>query len=428
VSEPLDERPLAGEAWLRAPASRRVVAALLAGGRPARFVGGCVRDSLIGRADATAEIDIATPEPPERVIELLEAAGIKAVPTGIAHGTVTAVTDHRPFEITTLRRDVSTDGRRAVVAYTDDFTLDAQRRDFTMNAMSADPEGRLFDPFDGRADLQAGRVRFVGEARARILEDHLRILRFFRFHARYGQGEPDPEALAACAEGARLLRKLSGERLHAELLKLLAAPDPLPALRAMAATGVLAELLGPEVALDRLERLLPFEPARDPILRLAALLRPPPAAAQEAARVAQRLRFSNRERERLQALVTLPLPEPGAEEKAIRARIYATGNALHADLLRLALAEWPEKASALLPALALAEWRPPMLPVGGADVLAQGVRPGRAVGRHLAALEAWWIGEDFAPDRAACLARLEELIGAAEAQSSRKPKPGGDRK
>src|ERR671918_1688541 len=225
-----EARPLAGQAWLCAPASRTVLAALEANGCPARFVGGCVRDGLLGLPDTEREIDLATPELPEQVIRLLEAAGLPAIETGRAHGTVTTLADGRRFEITTLRRDVACDGRHAEVAFTDDFRIDAARRDFTINAMSCDGEGRLFDYFGGRPDLSAGRVRFVGPAAQRIAEDFLRILRFFRFLAHYGRLPADAEALQACADAAPQIAKLSGERVQAEMRKLLAAKDPLPAL------------------------------------------------------------------------------------------------------------------------------------------------------------------------------------------------------
>ena len=223
-----DDRPLAGQPWLRAPASREVLAALAAGGRPVRFVGGCVRDGLLGLPDSGGELDLATPEPPERVMRLLEAAGLPAIPTGLAHGTVTTRVGGRQFEITTLRRDIACDGRHAEVAFTDDFRVDAARRDFTINAMSCDLEGRLYDYFDGRADLAAGRVRFVGAAAERIVEDHLRILRFFRFFARYGRPPADPEALRACRAAAPDLQRLSGERLQTEMRKLLKARRSAP--------------------------------------------------------------------------------------------------------------------------------------------------------------------------------------------------------
>ncbi|MEE8534186.1 MAG: CCA tRNA nucleotidyltransferase, partial [Alphaproteobacteria bacterium] len=230
---------------MKAPATRAVVDALTADSAEVRFVGGCVRDAVAGRK--VTDVDIATPDPPETVTRLLEAAGIRVVPTGIAHGTVTAVIRHRHFEITTLRRDVETYGRRAKVAFTDDWTADAARRDFTINALFCDPDGTLYDPFGGIDDLDAGRVRFVGDAVKRIKEDVLRLLRFFRFYAHYGRPPPDAEALAACRAMARALPGLSGERVSAELLRLLAAPDPAAVLALMIEAEVLAFVL-PEVA------------------------------------------------------------------------------------------------------------------------------------------------------------------------------------
>ena len=219
--------------WMSAPETRAVVAALSADGAELRFVGGCVRDALADRP--VTDFDLATPEPPERVVALLQRAGIKAVPTGIEHGTITAVSGGMPFEVTTLREDVETYGRHAKVAFTDDWVADAARRDFTINALSCSPEGLLYDPFDGLKDLEAGRVRFVGDARARIHEDALRLLRFFRFHAHYGRGAPDLDGLAAASDLAPHLAALSGERVRNELLRLLAAPDPVPVVDIMLA-------------------------------------------------------------------------------------------------------------------------------------------------------------------------------------------------
>ncbi|MFT3972407.1 MAG: CCA tRNA nucleotidyltransferase [Amaricoccus sp.] len=233
---------IAGD-WLDAPATRAVCAALTAQGDRALFVGGCVRNALLGRP--VADIDIATDAPPERTITLAEAAGLHPVPTGLAHGTITVVADHRPYEVTTFRRDVETTGRHAVVAFTTDVVEDARRRDFTMNALYADPDGEVVDPLGGLPDLLARRVRFVGDPAERITEDYLRILRFFRIHAWYGDpsGGIDPEGLAACAALQDGLERLSRERVGAETGKLLAADDPAPAVAAMAATGILARLL-----------------------------------------------------------------------------------------------------------------------------------------------------------------------------------------
>src|SRR5919106_349290 len=270
------DQPLAGQPWLSALSSRRVLAALMAEGLPARFVGGCVRDGLLGRDLSGGEIDLASPALPEEVTRLLEAAGLRAIPTGFSHGTVSTVVKDQRFEITTLRQDVATDGRHATVAFTDDFQADAARRDFTINAMSCDQDGRLFDYFGGHADLLAGRVRFVGPAAQRIEEDHLRILRFFRFFAHYGRPPADAEALRACAEAAPRIAHLSGERVQVEMIKLLAAADPLPALGLMGETGVLAQVVPGAPALERLARLLVLAPKADPLLRLSALLRGQP--------------------------------------------------------------------------------------------------------------------------------------------------------
>jgi poly(A) polymerase len=409
-----DDRPLAGQPWLGAPASRQVLAALEVDGRPARFVGGCVRDGLLGLPDAGGELDLATPERPERVLALLEAAGLPAIPTGLAHGTVTTIAGGRPFEITTLRRDVVTHGRRAEVGFTDDFEVDAARRDFTINAMSCDREGRLYDYFGGRADLAAGRVRFVGEAAARIREDYLRILRFFRFFARYGRAGADAEALAACRAAASELRRLSGERIQAEMLKLLEAPDPLPALRLMAKSGVLAEVVFGPVALARLAGLIARAPDGDPLVRLGALLRPPPAAPEAAERVAERWRLSNRDALRLLALTREPLPDLGAAPAAWRRDLHRLGQEPFADLARLAAAEAGARPRpALAQALAEADaWCPQRLPVGGDDLIALGVPPGPRLGALLSVLEAWWVDRDFAPDRAACLAEARRLLAS----------------
>ena len=406
------DRLLAGQPWLRAAASRKVLAALEADGRPARFVGGCVRDGLLGRADDHGELDLATPERPEQVIRLLEAAGLPAIATGVAHGTVTTTANGRRFEITTLRRDVACDGRHAEVAFTDDFRVDAGRRDFTINAMSCDRAGRLYDYFGGRADLAAGRVRFVGEAAARIAEDYLRILRFFRFFAGYGRPPADAEALAACQAAAPELHRLSGERVQAEMLKLLAAPDPAPALQLMIDGGILREVIPGRVALARLARLLGIAPQSDALLRLAALLRPPGAGRRAAAEIAERWRLSNRDADRLLALTEVPLPGLTAAPVARRRDLHRLGPERYADLVRLAAADAAgAPGAALVEALAAAAaWRPQRLPVGGDDVMALGVPAGPQVGALLAALEAWWVEHDFAPDRAACLAEARRLL------------------
>jgi poly(A) polymerase len=403
---------LAPQPWMSAPATEAVIAALTAGGKEVRFVGGCVRDALLGRA--VTDIDIATPDKPPRVIELLEAAGLKAVPTGIDHGTVTAVALHQPFEITTLRHDVETYGRHAKVAFADDWVADAARRDFTFNAMSCSPDGRLYDPFDGAADLRARRVRFVGEAEARIREDVLRLLRFFRFYAHYGAPPPDPEALAATRRLAHLLPGLSGERVAAETLKLLAAPDPAPVLALMGEAGVLAHFLPEARNLRRLTRLTAIEAGLrlkpSPPRRLAAVL----VGGERAARdVARRLRLSNALSDRILRALAEPAPQPGLDAKTRRARRYELSAEAFRDRTLLAWAseegagESDEAWGALV---ALADWQPPRFPIRAQDALDLGAAPGPALGELMREMERWWIEGDLAAGRAACLAELKRRL------------------
>lgn len=395
--------------WLTASDTRALVAALSAGGQKVRFVGGCVRDALAGRKGD--DVDLATPERPERVLELLAAAGIKAVPTGIEHGTVTAILRGHPFEVTTLRRDVETFGRHATVAFTDDWVEDASRRDFTMNALSADPDGTVHDPFGGVADLRAGRVRFVGDPETRIREDVLRILRFFRFHAHFGIGAPDPAGLAACAKLAPLLPNLSAERIAAELRRLLKARDPAATIELMREAGILAIL--PELQnVTRLRGLqgLTMAEARDPVLRLAALLPDDPAVS---AAIGERLRLSNEERGRLIAPASPPSSLwPARTPHDLRRALYRLGAPTVRDLALLAQAEG-DAALGRAAYDAAKTWSPMTLPVRGQDVLTLGVSPGPRVGQLIAALEAWWEDQDYQPDRTACLAKLKELVASS---------------
>lgn len=394
------------------------MAALQAGGRPARFVGGCVRDTLLDPGLDRPDLDVATPELPERVTALCERAGLKVVPTGLSHGTVTVHSGSHRFEVTTLRRDVATDGRHAVVAFSDDFDEDAARRDLTINAMSCDGEGRLFDPFGGEADLRAGRIRFVGDPATRIREDYLRILRFFRFYGRFGRPPPDGPALAACRELAPGIDRLSGERVRQELLRLLETPGAVAALELMLATGVLARILPGPGDPAALARLAAAWPEGDGLLRLALLLRSAGADPATVARVAERLRLSAREAQRLQALATLPLPDPRASPRDHRRALYEQGAGLYLDLLRLAtsLAGSDPAAARAVEALAAA-WQPPAFPLSGDDLLARGLAPGPLLGSLLARLRQWWADQDFAPDRAACLARLDALLAAPKGPS-----------
>jgi poly(A) polymerase len=400
---------LENQPWMNAPDTRAVVEALLAGGSEVRFVGGCLRDALVGR-DVT-DIDIATPDPPARVIELLEAAGLKAVPTGIEHGTVTAVAQHRPFEITTLRHDVETYGRRAKVAFTDDWIADAARRDFTFNALSCTPDGRLYDPFGGRADLAAGRVRFVGRAEDRIREDVLRLLRFFRFHAHYGKPPPDEEALVAAHDLAPLLPTLSGERIAKEMLKLLAATDPASVLLLMRQQAVLIHVLPEATHLERLGRLVKIESAEglaaDPPRRLAALL----GGAQAVGAVAGRLRLANAIRDRMDAALQSPKPLPSLAPRELKALRYRLTAESYRDRSLIAAAEGDGAAGDWRAVIALADWQPPRFPLRARDAIERGAKAGPALGQLMKDLESWWVASDFQADRAACLKELARRLG-----------------
>ena len=405
---------------MNAPETQAVLRALGQGGAELRFVGGCVRDAVLGRA--IGDIDIATPEPPELVIERLTAAGLKAVPTGIQHGTITAVAGGKAFEITTLRRDVETFGRHARIAFTDNWREDAARRDFTFNALSCTPEGVLFDYFGGVQDLTAGRVRFVGDARQRIAEDRLRLLRFFRFLAWYGRGGPDPEGLEATSEAAPQLALLSGERIQAEMLKLLAAPNPVATVRLMAERGVLGHAVPAEFNIGRLRELIRIEPLanvpQDAVRRLGALLQTDETGM---LRVAERWRLSNADRDRLLAIAAPgPKPDPSWSDRERRVLIYRTGACAWADRVLIAWAEALLKGSETHPdawrqLLGLPDrWAVPVLPLKGRDLRALGLKPGPQIGALLAALEGWWIEQDFIPDRQACFDWVKARLPAGE--------------
>ncbi len=394
-------RRIAPPPWLDRPAVRAVYDAIGNG----RFVGGAVRDLLLDRK--IGDLDLATPLPPEEVMARLKRAGLRSVPTGLAHGTITALAEHEPVEITTLRRDVETDGRHAVVAYTDDWAEDAKRRDFTMNALYLDAAGDLWDPVGGIEDCLAGRIRFVGEARQRLEEDVLRLLRYYRFVAHYARGPADADARAACRDMAPKLHGLAGERVRVELKKLLSAPDPLPTLRLMVEDQVLKELLPEPAELDRLAGLVALETEPDPIRRLAALLPP-----DRAAPVAERLRLSVKERERLLDLDgRKAVPGPDADDHTQRRALYEIGADRYRDLVLLAAAGTPTDRLPSLLALAEA-WPHPSLPVAGADALALGLLAGKRVGAALRAVEQWWIEGDFRAGREDCLARLAALVRA----------------
>lgn len=404
---PVDRIPI--QPWMTAPAPAAVLAALADGGAMARFVGGCVRDAVLGLA--IGDLDMCTPAAPERVMALVRAAGLKAVPTGIEHGTVTVVAGNVPVEVTTLRRDVETDGRRAVVAFTDDWAEDAARRDLTLNALYLDPDGSIYDPVgEGLADARAGRIRFVGEPEARIREDVLRILRFFRFWARFGRGPVDPAGLAACAALADRIPGLSGERVWSELGKLLVAARSAEALSVMAEAGVAARLwpggahTGPAAATIALERSLGLDPDR--LRRLAALV----GAAETVDAVADRLRLARAETARLRRALATD-GTPSADDRARRARIYRSGGEAYLDARILQTAATGGSAASLLADRDMvAGWTPPGFPLGGRDVAALGVPAGPDTGRLLRAVEDAWVADDFNGDAAACRARLATLI------------------
>ena len=432
IDAPRQDEPvgqLGPEPWLSSPATQSVLAALTADGAEVRFVGGCVRDAVLHRP--VRDFDIATHDAPERVMILLERAGIRAIPTGIDHGTVTAVVPgadgHIHYEITTLRRDVETDGRHAKVEFGVDWKADAARRDFTINALFCTPEGRIYDPFDGLPDLGAGRIRFVGDAMKRVDEDALRILRYFRFYAHYGNPPPDVLALRACRAQAPKLAALSGERVSGELLRLLESPDPASVLLLMQGERVLEHVLPEAHDFGRL-RVLTFLEVRgilrprigvDVLRRLAALL---PADAVTVAEVARRLRLSKIQAERLVAMAApREVPDPAADLAALDGFLHRLGADPAIDLILLA---WAKHRAADLhrpgdsaPWVAMIDralaWRPKTLPVGGADVLALGIAPGPRVGALLGAIERWWVEGDFQAGRDEALARLKTLVADA---------------
>ncbi|HZC37820.1 MAG TPA: CCA tRNA nucleotidyltransferase [Sphingomicrobium sp.] len=389
------------EKWRDVRGMARVLDALGADEGLTRYVGGAVRDELLGLP--VNDLDLATRLRPEEVIKRLATARVKAVPTGIDHGTITAVSDGHPIEVTTLRRDVSTDGRRATVAFTDDWEADAARRDFTINALSADPRtGEIFDYFGGLADLRLRHIRFIGDPLQRIAEDHLRILRFFRFHARFGSGQPDAAALDACTRRANDLMALSRERIADELLKLLAVADPSPTVAIMLRHDILRPVL-PEIASERLPMLTALTAsereagiAADPLRRLAALL---PRNRTVADDVSSRLRLSNKARKRVGCAAASELfSSPGA-------LAYRVGTDCAVDRLLL--------AGNMQEAATIAGWKPPKLPVSGGALIARGLPEGPIVARTLRRIEDRWVEAGFPMG-----APLEHIISNALANAS----------
>lgn len=395
--------------WMTAPETAQVMAVL----PEARFVGGAVRNALLGAP--VADIDIAVPMPPREAAARLRAKGIRVIETGLAHGTVTAVVNGQPFEVTALRRDVETDGRHAVIAFTDDWAEDAMRRDFTINALYAAADGAIFDYATGVEDLIAGRVRFMGDAAARIAEDYLRVLRLFRFHAWYGKGDLDAAALHAAAAAKDKLNTLSAERIAKELLRLLEAATPAPVLRVMAATGILSQLLPGALQLPRLERMAEIDAdnqfARDGVLRLAALL---PDDEQAARECADALRLSNASRARLEQALGEPRLSPALSAKAARLLLYRIGAPCFQDKVRLGWAAAPRRDGEALRwrmMLRMAQtWERPRFALTGLDVMGAGVPEGPEVGRVLARIEDWWAGGDFTASEAELRAKLKSMV------------------
>ncbi len=408
MTQSIGEKP-----WMKPAAPVMKALEAVGGAGCARFVGGAVRNALLGAP--VDDVDIACTLTPDEATKALQGAGIKVAPTGVEHGTVTAIVNGEPFEVTTLRRDVETDGRRAVVAFTQDWGEDAQRRDFTMNAVYADRLGNLTDPTGtGVADAQAGRLVFVGEAATRIAEDSLRILRYFRFLAWYGKGEPDAAALAACEAGRELMGNLAAERVAKELLKLVGAYDPRPAMALMAQTGVLTQLLPSATDLASFNQLVEVETEQlftcDPLLRLATLL---PDNEVGVGKAAEALRLSNDQRDRLVAAMgKTPRITSWMSPRESRRAVYRIGVQAFSDRIKLAWSHSERSAAThqWRGLLALAEsWTPPPFPLTGEDVLKSGVPKGPMVGQVLREVEDWWIDHDFIDDKFSAIEKLKAV-------------------
>lgn len=396
---------LSSEAWLKDAALRRVFKALAAAGGEARVAGGAVRNALMG--EAVNDVDIATTLTPEQVIGAGETARLGVHPTGMDHGTVTLVSGGTPFEVTTLRVDVETFGRKARVAFTDDWAADALRRDFTMNALYCSSDGKIYDPTKGYADILRKRVKFVGSPAERIREDALRILRFFRFHARYGEGAPDREGLAACVRHRIKLKTLSSERIRQELFKLLEAKRAADTIKLMAARNVLKVLFAPAIDLKPLARMARIDEALglkpDALLRLVLV-------AKDALTLRERLRLTNTETRRLEAIAHHAGATPKLRERERRVVLYHLGQDAWRDTIRLTWAKSkdPVTSKKWKDLLAFADqWPIPRFPLTGRDLLAHGFKPGPALGRELGRLEDWWIASDFAADKESLLRKLE---------------------
>jgi poly(A) polymerase len=410
VSPELAPPSLNAAPWLTRPETVRVFAALSGDTGATRAVGGAVRDALLGLS--VSDVDFATMIQPEKVIARARRVGLKAIPTGLAHGTVTVVADGASFEVTTLRRDVETFGRHATVAFTEDWAEDAARRDFTINALYADSDGTLFDPLGGYPDLVAGRVRFIGDPVQRIKEDYLRILRFFRFNASYGRGAFDAEGLSACVRERKGLAKLSAERVASELKRLMVAPRAGEAVSVLFDHGLLCDILGSVPQLSRFDRLVEIEAAldREPdaILRVAALAVFVP---EDAKRLARRFKLSNAE-QALLALAGAPFDDALPDEAAAKRKLYRLGPD---DYAARVLLTWATRAAPATDpdwrrAATLTErWEAPVFPLRGPDITALGDFSGPQIGEMLRAVEQRWIEDSFRQDRDELLALAKGL-------------------
>ena len=413
------EASVADESWFKDAALGRIFALLNDEGEEVRVVGGAVRNSLMG--EVVTDTDLATTWEPEQVVARAKAAGIRAVPTGIDHGTVTLVIDGRGFEITTLRHDAETDGRRAKVSFGQDWQVDAERRDFTINALYADQTGAVIDLVGGLEDIATRTVRFIGDADARIAEDYLRVLRYFRFFAHYGAGRPDAAALKACARARDSLGKLSSERVWKELKTLLKASDPGRALLWMRQSGVLAAVLpeGEKWGIDSVAPLIATETAldweRDPMLRLMAMV-PPDAERMRA--LSSRLKMSRAEADRLVKWAQAPVVKPTLAITALDRLLYSFGVEPLTDRIRLSLVAARSRTESDPAALTdtaghsrhlahALKWERPVFPVAGADLIARGIKPGPEMGAQLALLEERWVESNFTLDKAALLDALD---------------------
>ena len=405
-------RSLRDASWLTSGPSARVLALLNADGEEARIVGGAVRNALMDLP--VGEIDIATTALPDEVVRRAKLNHIKSVPTGIEHGTVTLVIEGKPFEVTTLRQDVETYGRKAKVAFGRDWTRDAMRRDFTINGLSLSIDGKVHDEVGGLADIEARRVRFIGEASQRIAEDYLRILRFFRIHAAYGEGKPDAAGYAACIAGRDGLAELSAERIRAEMLKLVVARNAQAALVAMDDAGLLLRLTGGVTYRGAFARMIAMEGKlggeADAIRRLGALT---VAVTEDAKRISQRLRLSNAEAKRLDSMGHRWWRLAGMDNDVARRRLYRLGEARYRDRIMLAWARSPRSADqplwtdhATLPD----RWTAPAFPLKAADFVSRGIAEGPALGHVLALAEDGWLAANFPLDAASLTSLADETV------------------